>query len=366
MPAPRSHSRPPSRRGSAIVAALVAIVVLSAAAAAAFQMIGAERRALSDEAAANDAYALARSALDLFVADPDSVLTTFNAPNTVGPDSALYTFGTGHAWVLVERVRPSVSGSMAVYLIRSRAVRTAFRGANTPSAERIVAQYATWQTGSMQVLSAWTSLTGLRKNGGSGTISGVDACGVAPAVGGVAVPTNPGYTQNGGSSVPDGSPDIVDMGTQANANATIEIDWAGIVAGTALTPDIVIPGGSWPSFSNANYWPVIYVDQAGTYSLPGPGRGTLIVKNDLTISGSRQWEGIILVGGTLTSNGNNTVEGAVVTGLNVLLGQTVPASDVGNGNKTYRYDSCNVANAAARFGGLSPLRNATADNWPSY
>jgi hypothetical protein len=60
------------------------------------------------------------------------------------------------------------------------------------------------------------------------------------------------------------------------------------------------------------------------------------------------------------------VQGAVVTGLTIQLGQTVGISDVGNGTKTFRYDSCNVANAASRFGGLVPFRNTTVDNWSTY
>jgi hypothetical protein len=156
------------------------------------------------------------------------------------------------------------------------------------------------------------------------------------------------------------------MGSQSNANNMVGVDWVTILGGMALSADVVIPGGSWPSFANANYWPVIYVDQAATWALPGSGRGMLIVKNNMTISGSLTWEGIILVGGTLTSNGNNTVKGTLVTGLNVLLGQTVPASDVGNGTKFFKFDSCNIENATSRFNGLAPIRNSSADNWKSY
>jgi len=133
-----------------------------------------------------------------------------------------------------------------------------------------------------------------------------------------------------------------------------------------LSADVVIPGSTWPSFASADYWPVIYVDQATSWNLPGSGRGMLIVRNDMAIGGSIQWDGIILVGGALISNGNNTVNGALVTGLNVLLGQAVPPSNIGNGTKTYRYDSCNVENAMQKFNGLAPLRNAGADNWASY
>jgi hypothetical protein len=86
----------------------------------------------------------------------------------------------------------------------------------------------------------------------------------------------------------------------------------------------------------------------------------------LTISGSKSWDGVILVGQTLTSNGNNTVSGAVVTGLNLQLGEAVPESDVGNGNKTYRYDSCNVASAMSSQSKVRVLTNTWFDGWARY
>ena len=81
----------------------------------------------------------------------------------------------------------------------------------------------------------------------------------------MAVPDIPGYTQFGGSSVPSGSPPILNMGSQSQANASVGIDWVTILGGMALSADVVIPG-TWPSFANTNYWPVIYVDQASTWS----------------------------------------------------------------------------------------------------
>lgn len=346
--------------------ALILIVVLSATAAAALSMVGSERRVVEDQEAAAQAHSMARSAYDQFLVNPTVTLPSFTPLTFVGPDSAQFAFSDGYAWVSVQRVRPSVSGSAPLFLVRSRAVRTSNRPGNMPVAERVFAQYAQWQTGSMPTFAAWTSLTGLSKTGGSGTISGADNCGSASAVAGVAVPASPGYSQSGGSSVPSGTPNILNMGSQASANAMIKINWSGIVGGTALMPDITLPSGSWPSFSDPDYWPVIYVDQASSFSLPGSGRGLLIVKNDMTIGGSRQWDGIVLVGGALIANGNNTVSGALVTGLNVLLGQSVGRSDLGNGTKTYRFDSCNVAEAAERFQGLAPLRNTSVDNWRSY
>ena len=364
----RTHSRrelASSRRGSALITSLLLLTVISAAVAGTFSMVVSERQALGDQEAQVGAYDIARSAVDRFVADPAGTLAGFAPPAWAGPDSVYFAFTNGYAWVRIERIMPA-GGRSAIYSIRGRGVRTTFRSGSTPLAERVFAQYAQFQSGTMTPLSAWTSLSGLHKNGGAGTISGVDECGLQPAVGGVAAPTAPGYTQTGGASVPNGTPNILDMGTQTQANAMITIDWAGIVNGTALTPDITIPGGAWPSFASPSYWPVIYVDQAGEFSLPGDGRGLLIVRNDMRINGNKEWDGIILVGGILTSNGNNTVRGAVVTGLNFLLGINVPIADAGNGNKTFRYNSCFVANAAARFGGLVPLRNTSVDNWPVY
>jgi hypothetical protein len=355
-----------SRDGVALVLALVLLVILSVTAAAALGMVGSERRAVEDQEAAAEAHALARSAYDQFIANPTGLLASFTPTTFTGPDSAHIVFSGGYAWVLVQRVRPSVAGSAPVFLIRSRAVRTSNRPAGTPLAERVFAQYAQYQDAELPALAAWTSLSGILKNGGTGTITGSDNCGSTTPIAGVATPNVPGYVQVGGSSVPTGSPPILNMGSQSTANGMVGVDWITILNGIALSADVVMPGSSWPSFSNSNYWPVIYVDQVSSFALPGSGRGMLIVKNDMIINGGQQWDGLILVGGTVTSNGTNAVNGALVTGLNVLLGQVVPPSNLGNGTKTYRYDSCNVESALKKFNGLAPLRNAGADNWASY
>jgi hypothetical protein len=360
----RALTRP--RQGIALVLALVVIVILSVTAAAALGMVGSERRVVEDQEAASEVHAMARSAYDRFITDPTGILPSFVPATFVGPDSGQVSFSDGYAWVSVQRVRPSVSGSATLFLVRSRAVRTINRPVRTPVAERVFAQYAQWQDVQMPAQAAWTSLSGLLKSGATGTISGVDNCGGAP-VAGVAVPNVPGYVQSGsGASVPSGSPDILNMGSQPAANAMVGVDWSTILAGMSVSADVVLPGGSWPSFSNSSYWPVIYVDQVSSYTLPASGRGMLIVRNDLVMNGSTTWDGVILVGGTLTSNGNNTVRGAIVGGLNVLLGQSVPPSNLGNGTKVFRYDSCIIENALGKFNGLAPLRNASADNWASY
>jgi hypothetical protein len=41
-------------------------------------------------------------------------------------------------------------------------------------------------------------------------------------------------------------------------------------------------------------------------------------------------------------------------------------SDIGNGTKTIRYNSCLVSQALSHLGSLVALPNAWADNWPVY
>lgn len=173
--------------------------------------------------------------------------------------------------------------------------------------------------------------------------------------------------------MPTGSPPIGDMGGfQEAADATL-IDWEGIVDGTALTPDVTIPGQAYPSsvaFANPAFWPVILVN--GDFSLPYDGQGTLIVTGNLTINGRKDWRGIILVGGTATGNGNNGIFGAVMTGLNIKLGDaaaiaaSIGTNTVGNGTKRIFYNSCNIATALSAFGGLATYANTWSDNWASY
>ena len=356
-----------NRRGSALVSSLLLIVVLSAIAAGGFSMMESERKALTDHEALADAYNIARSAFDRFMANPTGAIPSISNAAWTGPDSVKFMLPSGYAWVMVQRVRPAVSGDQPLYLVRSRAARTTFLSGNTPAAERIFAQYARWETGSVPTPAAWTSLSGLLKSGGSGVINGADECAATAPVAGVAVPAFPGYLQVGGTSVPSGSPPILDMGSAASSQATVaSVDWPSIVNGTLMVPDYIFPGSSWPSFSDPTFWPVVYVEQAAEWALPTTGRGILIVRNDLKLNGSVQWDGIILVGGRLTSSGNNTVSGAIISGLNTVLGQIVPPSDVGSGTKVFRYNSCNVANALAHYTGLRALRNTTVDNWPSY
>ena len=356
-------------RGMALPMSIFIAALLTVMLAASLTMSSAERQILDNTVAQVDAFQLAQTGLEQFLVNRAQFGFTASPPAAL--EATRINLSGGYADVELQLIRPAVAGSAALYVIKSHGVETDPAGIGNPQAERIVGQYARWQAGTMNVRSAFTSMTGMRKNGGSGTMSGVDQCGASGAVAGVSVADPPGYTQNGGSSVPDGDPDIEDLGPVEEAVGLINIDWANIVNGTALTPDLSIPPSGWPSFADPNYWPIIFVQ--GNFALPGTGRGTLIVTGALTISGAKDWDGVLLVGDWITGNGNNGVSGAMVSGLNFMLGgapaaalAAVGQTSVGNGTKRINYNSCNVASAMSRFGGLSVIPNAWLDNWATY
>jgi hypothetical protein len=351
-------------RGIALPMAIFAVTLLTSMVTGALIITGQEKRASDSQAAAVDAAALAQTGLNAFMLERATTYG-FSASPPAAYESTRVSLTGGYADVVLERIRAATAGSQAVYVIRSTGVVSANRLTGSPAATRRVAQYARWMVGSIQAKSGWTSLTGLQKNGSSGTLDGSDGCGDSTDIAGVAVPGTPGYTQSGGGgSVPTGNPGILDLGTPAEAAAALHLDWANIRTGSAITPGIVIPGDAWPSFSNANYWPTILV--TGDFTLPGSGRGILVVTGNFVISGGVTWEGIIMVGGGMTSNGNNTVAGTTYSGLDVITGGTPPIGDIGNGTKTFQYNSCNVARALQGVAGLQTTPNAWLDNWPSW
>lgn len=207
------------------------------------------------------------------------------------------------------------------------------------------------KVGNLNAPAALASGSGINKNGGAGTISGFDIAtttdcptGGTADKAGVAVPPG-GYDQNGGSSVPEGSPDIDDSQSGLALLAATGIDWNDIVNQGGMHPDYTVPPDTWPNVASLppNEWPLIYVTSSNASLGPGQsGRGVIIARHDVTLNGNFDWDGIMLVGGALTSDGFQEINGATVTGLNLLLGESVGDSDLGNGNKVFQYHSCNV------------------------
>jgi hypothetical protein len=156
------------------------------------------------------------------------------------------------------------------------------------------------------------------------------------------------------------------------ADRAVGIDWAGIKNGGLMPPAYTWPAWPLPGSPGMLDWPITRVNNDGgaVFSLPaGDGKGILIVTGNLRINGTTPvstWEGIILVGGSVLINGNVEIHGAIVSGLNVKLGQVVPLSDLGNGAKTIQYDSCALNRALGKIGSIQRVRNGWTDTWSSY
>jgi hypothetical protein len=365
-----------NRKGIALPMTILVMTALTAALAAGFAGAASEYTTNAAERSQNRAYHLAETGLEQFMVLRNQsgwCQNCVNDPTVADSEWTRVTLPGGYADVMAVRVRPVVDSTNALYFIRSKGVDTSIKlsgaGMNV-YAERTVGVYATWNTATMNVKAAWLSLSGLVKNG-TGVISGIDQCGQKPSVAGVMVDSGD-LVIKGGSFNPQGNPPVDTSNNFVNLKAKVNIDWAGIMGGS-IVPDVEVPGQSFPAGADfdadPNYWPVIRV-HTNNYSLPNHGRGIIIADSNFTISGSNMWDGIVLVGGMLTSNGNNTTAGATLSGLNFMLGGTPSMSSVddsnANGQKTYVYNSCNVAMATARMRKYSALPNSWVDNLASW
>jgi hypothetical protein len=355
-----------NRRGATLPLTIIVIAVMAVSVAISYYRLSSERRITSDGQAQLDAFAVAQSGMNSF-------LEGLGSTPPANQDVTINGLSGGSAQVSLRRLKDAVLVPVinpAVYIITSRGTNTTAKryDSRIPPAQRTVATYAQWIPAPVDVNAAFTSLSGLQKNGNSGTLNGTDACAGsgAPAIAGVAVP-NGGYS--GPTGPIDGNPDntpvgIGTPGPAGTAKDEVAVDWAGIVNNNALPANYIFPTNAWPTAAQFASWPVVRVN--GDLNFPSDGKGILIVTGNMTISGNNRWDGLVLVGGTFTSNGNNTIQGALITGLNVKLGQNVTSTALGNGNKTIRYDSCNLTQALNTIGSVQRVRNGWSDTWSSY
>ena len=373
-----------NRRGFALPMTIMVIVVLTAALTSAFVATASETTTNTALRGQNRAFMVAQMGLERFLEAPDE-LSLCPACDTLRTTPSVETFKRlidgDSVYITVTRVRHQSSRTVpAVYFIQARGIdkRSKMSGRlSNVDAERSVGLYAQWNTNTVQVLSAWTSLTGLKKQGSSGLLSGVDECGKEPTIAGTTIGKGDLH-YSGNTNWAEGSPKIDTTRTAQQLADAMQIDWESIVYGDAMSADITVPAQPFPTLAwfeaDTSRWPVIRVTNMNrpAFALPNKGRGVLIVEGDLVISGADMWDGVIMVGGKLTSNGNNTVAGATISGLNVLLPGNVPASTsefddaTADGNKTYVYSSCKVARATKALQSYRVLANTWADNLPSW
>src|SRR5207247_10676641 len=88
------------------------------------------------------------------------------APPAVTESTRIVLTG-GYADVVLQQLRADATAQRWGYVVRSHGVSTVKALRGTPAAERTVAEYAVWQPATINILSSWTSLSGLHKNGGA-------------------------------------------------------------------------------------------------------------------------------------------------------------------------------------------------------
>lgn len=338
---------------------LVALVGLTALAAAGMVMTETELRASENHEAGTSAFYVADAGLQQYLGTKEHATSTDT-----------FTYAVGSAIVQGEKIL-DLGEDRVLYRVRSVSTYTPPEGG---TASRTISRLAMYNEGSIVAKGAFAAGKGLLKTGNAGTISGTDQAPAGnpkcpnspkPDVAGVAVPPS-GYSQSGGALVPDGDPDVLEAASELDLLQSTGVPWDAIVNEGLLVPDYEIPSESWPNFASlpADEWPVVYVTGSATVGPGESGRGVLIVEDNIEMNGSFEWDGLVLVGGYLTSNGFQTVAGATITGLNELLGETVPSSDLGNGNKKFLYDSCKMKMAMkSAFGGLSEIPGSWAERW---
>lgn len=171
----------------------------------------------------------------------------------------------------------------------------------------------------------------------SGSVSGIDACGVGPNRPPLYM-QNPATVSNPGGTTYAGSPSTPQSGT-------LDVDRAGTInamkgGGTVLTTD-----QDYVNFGSSTNYVTLYSNTSDPYNAGGlklkhgTGYGTLLVDGDLELDDDFTWNGLIIVSGIVTFRGT-APDPTIVRGS--ILSNGVVTTDRGF---NIQYDSCKIAKA---------------------
>ncbi len=348
------------QNGFALAATLLALLALTAISTAGFLLSHTDLRVSENHRSSVDAFYMA-----------DAGLANYLARGNVSTDTQVYHFPSGSTYVWGERL-VGVDDASALWRVLSRGAYTRPDGLG---ATRMLSRTVLEAPAPFNLYAAVVAPGGLNKNGAAGLVSGMDAAtpadcsiGGTQDVAGLVVPpgglrtrgllnartpSSTSATQTRGFA---GNPAVDSSSIAMAMLQATKIPWQSLISGNYVGFDYVVSQTGYPSFRSQvapGDWPVILIDQPGYQMNPTmSGRGTLVVLNDVTLSGNLQWDGLILVGDDVTSNGKQKVRGAVVAGLNLLLNQASANPVQANGNWDLQYHSCNIQLALR---GLGPM-----------
>ena len=340
--------------GFALALALIVLVGITVFSTAGVWMARSEMETSGNQRASFRAFQMAEAGMSRFLGEAAGIPSP----------SRTYTFPDGTADVTTERLGV-FAGGHEMYRVTSEATLD-----DPVGTERTVSNVTMLDPLQLEFPAGLSTANNIQKSGTAGLISGFDAatssdCPEAPQ------PDKPGviaedYTQSGGggggggagcSGPICGDPPVAEV---SDPLSTLTFDWQEVLDGAVLEYDYTLSGtAGWPSYG-ADEWPVILVsngtdpsDEIALSDAAGhSGRGILVIQGDVVMQGDWHWDGVVLVGGSLTSDGNNVITGATVAGLNELIGGDPALIDLGNGNKTFQYHSCNILRATKEAGRL--------------
>lgn len=349
-----------SEAGFALPLTIFVLLLVTVLLAALMVQVQTDRRIAEGSGDLADALVVAQSGLEAYAAHYDSL--SFRPTDG---DSLRINVAGGYADVIAQVVHQPADTLLGGidYIIRSRGrlIRPTL-GAD-PQAIRVVAQFARWEYGVMNVIGAYTAADGFRCTGpncgGTYVLSGYDACSMEPAVPALRTPTGGGQPLAPPRVDP---PEVKGPNTNAfTAPPFIGIDW-GIVESGAFAPD-------YRTLTNLNTWSSYLLD--GDVTLTDiVGAGMLIVRGDATLAGTRfDWQGVMIVGGHIEFEADTSrVSGALLSGVALQTGNISGTSrwgDTGTHIDVF-YSSCAVRNAFRSLTGFALVPGAWMDRWASY
>ena len=335
--------------GFALPLVMLLMAILTLLLTAAFAQIQRDRWVADSSGAAVTALAMAQSGLQAYIGSG-----TARPPDG---DSVRINVVGGYADVVASFAQ-RLDTLNPLYIVRSTGHLIVPTEGADPIASRTVAQFAQWQSaGALTTYPAvFNALNGI-DNYSSGTVNIVAAdspsC-IGPLVVQLAVPDD---------NYPTPPPGVTATGEPNDQwSSLIGVDWASIKGGSFTAASTTL--------TNLNSWSSYLITGDATLSLSGSG--LLIVTDNLTISGSVTWAGVMLVGNQIIFTGTAgsvvTVSGLVVTGLDRLTAGTPPNGTLGGTGltQTFKYDSCNIRHAMQFVTGFAPISNGWVDNWATY
>lgn len=343
---PRNRSG--SEEGSALAISLIAILVITVLATAGYSMSNFELDTSRDFRAGTEAFYVADRGLNRYLAtDADDLDTT-----------VVYQFQEGTATVTPEPVTMGMQNNEELHRVTSvgehvtpegetvqRTVSTVLLA--TPMLPvmpngAFVAGNTLNQNGNAQ----YDGYNGYDPTGGTGDAlceaAGVQEGGSIPGI------TADTFHVSGGSTSRCESDTGVTPDAQCIDDPVDQFmspeQW-GYMRDTMQADHVINDSDPFPETDG---WEVVKIE-GGTYNRDAGarnGKGILIVEGNFFSNGNFSWDGLVLIGGKFGgSQGQEDIEGSIVTGLNELLGENVPDSNVGNGTKEFKYDSCNLYKA---------------------